>query len=114
MTSKSPYQRSLTTLARPSNHDGGRIDEGGLHLIDGEPRKKLGVRFVQFGSLLRPSRIILTSVSDYIHVRFGLQARPVRIVHRLELALRASVGDDSDAKRAYKNAYKSLPVTLSI
>ena len=39
VTSKSPYQRSLVTLARPSNHDDGRIDEGGLHLIDGEPRK---------------------------------------------------------------------------
>ena len=39
MTSKSPYQRSLATLARSGNHDDGRIDEGGLHLIDGEPRK---------------------------------------------------------------------------
>jgi hypothetical protein len=33
------HQRSLTALARPCNHDDGRIDEGGLHLIDGEPRK---------------------------------------------------------------------------
>ena len=39
LASKSSYQRSLTALTRPRNHDDGRIDEGGLHLIDGEPRK---------------------------------------------------------------------------
>jgi hypothetical protein len=52
------------------------------------------------------------SVSDYMRVQFGVQARPVRIVHPLELTLRAGVGEDSDAKGGYKNAYKSLPVTL--
>ena len=34
-----PINGSLATLARPGNHYGGRIDKGGLHLIDGEPRK---------------------------------------------------------------------------
>ena len=47
-----------------------------------------------------------------MRVQFGVQARPVRIVRSLELTLRAGVGEDSDAKGAYKNAYKSLPVTL--
>ena len=34
MTSKSPYQHSLTTLARSGNRDDRRINKGGLHLID--------------------------------------------------------------------------------
>ena len=49
-----------------------------------------------------------------MRVQFGVQARPVRIVRSLELTLRAGVGEDSDAKGAYKNAYKSLPVMLSV
>ena len=39
-----------------------------------------------------------------VYVQFGLQARPVRIVRPLKLLY----------KGAYKNACKSLPVTLSI
>ena len=72
-------------------------------------------------SSIRPIRIAAPSILDCINVCLGLYPRPVRLaipsspdLTPPEFALRAGVEDDSDAEGAYKNAYKSLPVMLSI